>query len=303
LPEFLHEARKGLISACIVTRNASASLKTYLESLRSSVGSRAQVETLVVDNDSSDDTEQMLKRDFPAAQYIFCQPGVGFSKGINKALAASRGEFVLIATPSTEIIGDAVPILLSHLEKFEDVGVVGPKVLYPAGNTQFSSKKMPTPYVAMLHSLYLFGILRSSRILDEYFLLNYTSDRPLQVESLTMSLLLARRQVFETCGFLDEQLFAWASDVDWCHRVEASRWKQFFVPQAKVIHRRNSVSKKQPYANLLHYHRDLNVFYQKHYASHNGPLANFLWGCLLQVRFLTQVVKYLLNGNDGYSFY
>ena len=214
-----------------------------------------------------------------------------------------RGEFILIATPSTEIIGDAVQVLLGFLGKFQDVGVVGPRVMYPDGNTQFSSKKMPTPYVAMLHTLYLFGILRSSRILDEYFLLNYTSDQPLQVESLTMSLLLARRQVFETCGLLDEQLFAWASDVDWCQRVESSRWKQYFVPQAKVIHRRSSVSKKQPYTNLRHYHRDLNVFYQKHYADNNGPLANLLWGCLLQVRFLTQIVKYLLNGNDGYSFY
>ena len=295
--------KKGLISACIVTRNASSALKRYLDSLLTSVAGKAEIEIIVVDNESTDDTKIMLEKNYPGARYIYCQPGVGFTKGINTAIAASSGEFILIATPSTEIIGDAVPFLLNFLKSDKSVGVVGPKVLHPDGSTQYSSKKMPTPKVAMLHTLYLFGILKSNKILEEYFLFNYEADEPLEVTSLTMSLMLARRSVFESVGALDESLFVWASDVDWCYKVENSPWRQFFVPSARVIHRRNSVSKKQPYANLQHYHKDLQTFYNKHFAHQNGFVLNSLWWLLLQIRFLMQTLRYIFFRNDDYSFY
>ncbi|MBL0344710.1 glycosyltransferase family 2 protein [Candidatus Villigracilis affinis] len=300
---FIFKEVKGLISACIVTRNSSESLRRYLTSLMSSVGNSSQVEIIVVDNESTDNTKDMLEEFFPQAQYIYCQPGIGFSKGINQAVAVSRGEFILIATPSTEIRGDAIPILLEYLKLYEDVGVVGPKIINPDGTTQHSSKKMPTPKVAVFHSLYLFGVIQPNKLLDEYFLYDYKSDEPVEVQSLTMSLLLIRRSVFESAGFLDEGLFVWASDVDWCYVVERSGWKQIFVPRAIAVHRRYSVSKKQPYSNLLHYHRDLNFFYKKHFSHKNGPITNFIWVAMLQVRFVLQIFRYLVRGGKDYSFY
>jgi N-acetylglucosaminyl-diphospho-decaprenol L-rhamnosyltransferase len=295
--------KKGMISVCIVTRNASSALKRYLDSLLASVGDKTEVEIIVVDNESTDDTRELLEKNYPGVKHIYRHPGVGFTKGINTAIAASSGEFILIATPSTEIIGNAIPQLLDFLKKFPAVGTVGPKVLHPDGSTQYSSKKMPTPKVALLHTLYLFGLIRSSTILDEYFLFNYEAEEPLEVTSLTMSLLLARRAVFEDVGLLDESLFVWASDVDWCYEVEKSAWKQFFLPAARVFHRRNSVSKKQPYSNLLYYHQDLDTFYKKHFAHQNGPLINSLWWVMLQVRLVAQTLRYIFFKNDDYSFY
>jgi GT2 family glycosyltransferase len=300
---FRFAQKKNLISACIVTRNASDALKRYLDSLTKSVRDTAELEMIVVDNDSSDDTKEMLRDHFPQAKHIFRQPGVGFSKGINEAIANSQGEFILIATPSTEITENTISILLNHLLNHQETGVVGPKIINPDGSTQHSSKKMPTPKVAMLHTLYLFGAIRSNKILNEYFLYDYTSNDTLEVTSLTMSLMLARRKVFEDVGVLDENLFAWSSDVDWCFRVEHSQWKQLFIPSAIAIHRRSSVSKKQPFTNLMHYHRDLQFFYQKHYAQKNGWLLDFIWYILLQIRFVMQVARYVFRGGRDYSFY
>lgn len=297
------EIKKGLVSACIVTRNASESLYCYLNSLKNSAGDSIPLEIVVVDNESTDDTETMLKENFPQARYFYQKPGVGFSKGINIAMQNSTGEFILIATPSTEILPDCLPQLLGFLEKSDRTGLVGPKIIHPDGSTQHSSKKMPHPKVAMLHTLYLLGFIRSSKILNEYFLLNYDSAAPLRVESLTMSLLLARRIVFDEVGLLDENLFAWASDVDWCYRVEQTgKWEQWFAPAAIAIHRRSSVSKKQPFVNLKYYHRDLKVFYQKHYASRMPWLLNMAWYILLEVRFYAQVVRYFLT-KESFSFY
>jgi GT2 family glycosyltransferase len=302
-PVFLYESHKHLISACIVTRNACDSLKCYLDSLSKSVEGSYNLEIIVVDNDSSDDTANMLKEFYPQAKNFFCQPGVGFSKGINKAIANSQGEFIVIATPSTEIIGDTIPVLLEYLNWHKNVGVVGPKVINPDGKTQHSSKKMPNPRVAMIHTLHHFGIIRSNRLLDQYFLFNYESDEPLEVTSLTMSLMIARRKVFEDIGFLDENIFAWSSDVDWCYLVEKSPWSQMFIPKARVIHRRNSVSKKQPYTNLIHYHQDINYFYKKHYEAKTSPLANLFWKASLQLRLLALAIMYIVKGDAGFSYY
>ncbi len=302
-PQFKYKEAKGLISACVVTRNASESLKNYLDSLVKSVGNTSPLEIIVVDNESADDTKSMMEGYFPHALHIYRQPGVGFSKGINQAVAESRGEFILIATPSTEVIGNAIPLLLNYLKQFPEVGVVGPKIINPDGSTQHSSKKMPAPKVAMLHTLYLFGIIRANKLLNEYFLYDYTSEESVEVQSLTMSLVLARRSVFESVGFLDEELFVWASDVDWCYRVEQTNWRQFFIPEAVAIHRRNSVSKKQPYKNLMYYHQDLKLFYKKHYSKENGVLINFLWTVMLQVRLAVQTIRYIIKGGKDYSFY
>lgn len=293
----------GLVSACIVTRNARESLHRYLTSIQKSAGEEIPLEIIVVDNESSDDTEAMLREQFPQAKYFYQKPGVGFSKGINLAIQNSTGEFILIATPSTEVLPDCLPKLLDFLKKSEQIGLAGPKIIHPDGSTQHSSKKMPHPKVAMLHTLYLLGAIRSSKLLDEYFLLNYQSDAPIQVESLTMSLLLARRAVFEDVGLLDETLFAWASDVDWCYRVHQTRkWEQWFVPTAIAIHRRSAVSKKQPFVNLKYYHRDLKTFYQKHYARHTPWVINLLWYILLEARFYAQVIRYFLT-KESFSFY
>ena len=197
---FLYKQQKGLLSACVVTRNARESLKQYLDSLIESNGGQNPLEIIVVDNDSSDGTKAMLEKDFPQAHYIFCQPGIGFSKGINQALYVSKGELIAIATPSTKIQGNAIHVLLNFMTQSETIGVIGPKVLNQDGTTQHSSKKMPTPKVAMLHTLYRLGIIRSNENLNEYFLLDYESDQPRRVESLTMSFMLARRKVFEEIG-------------------------------------------------------------------------------------------------------
>jgi|GEM_PF-3433338 hypothetical protein len=300
---FKHKKIDGRISACVVTRNSSDSLNLYLTSLLESVGNKEEVEIIVVDNDSSDNTKSMLENNFPQAQYIFCSPGVGFTKGINTAIQASSGEYILIATPSTQVKDDAVLQLLKYLKENLQVGLVGPKILHADGSTQYSSKKMPSPKVAMLHTLYLFGLIRSSEILNEYFLFNYQIDKPVEVTSLTMSLLLVRRAVFEEVGLLDEDLFVWASDVDWCYEVEQTKWKQMFLPSIKVFHKRNSVSKKQPFANLVHYHNDLKVFYRKHYAKQLSPVANLLWEFMLQVRFVLLILKYFFVKTDEYSYY
>jgi GT2 family glycosyltransferase len=293
----------GLLSVCVVTRNASELLKRLLTSINNSLGDHPKVEFIIVDNDSSDDTGAMLEEYFPGSKHLFFQPGIGFSKGINRALSQAKGEFVLIATPSTEVLGDAIPQMVSYFAEFEDVGIVGPKVIYPDGTTQHSSKKMPHPKVAMLHTLYMFGLIRLNKILEEYFLYGYESDEPLEVESLTMSLLICRRAVFEQVGLLDENLFAWASDVDWCNRVTETNWRQMFIPATKVVHRRSSVSKKQPITNLIHYHRDLQYFYNKHYQKSNGAIVNLLWRFMLNLRLLVQIFRFTFRRDGNFSFY
>lgn len=301
--QFSHPEVKDLISVCVVTRNARESLQNYLNSLEKSMGGKEGWEIVVVDNESTDGTKDMLKENFPQAKYVYCEPGVGFTKGINYAIAESSGEFILIATPSTEVKDDAVLILRSYLNHFPEVGIVGPKIINQDGTTQHSSKKMPTPKVAMLHTLYLFGLMKINDLLNEYFLYNYTSEEAIEVKSLTMSLMLARRKVFENVGLLDENLFVWASDVDWCYNVEQTAWKQFFIPKAVAVHRRNSVSKKQPYKNLLYYHQDLKLFYKKHFSTQNSLIINTLWFIMLQIRFVLQTIRYIIKGGKDYSFY
>lgn len=292
-----------MLSICVVTRNAWESLDLCLRSIIESVNDHDSYELIIVDNDSKDKTRELIFSNYPEAKYLFFSPGVGFTKGINAAISASKGELILITTPSTRAVGDAIGKLLCFLRKSPDIGVVGPKVLNLDGTTQYSSKKFPNPKVALIHSLHYFGFKKADNLLQEFFLLGYESEDPIEVESLTMSLLIAKKDVFTEVGLLDEGYFTWASDVDWCHKVENSHWKQYFIPSAKVYHFRSSVSNKQPYQNLNYYYLDLKYLYKKHFESKNNSFFNFLWYFLLRLRFIAQISINLFRGKNKVRFY
>lgn len=266
----------GLVSVCVVTRNASDSLRACLQSICTSAQSQP-LEIIVVDNDSTDETHAMLQQDFPQARLIHNKPGLGFSKGINQAWQHARGEYVLISTPSSRPQGHCLEAMVQYLATHDDVGLVGPRITNRDGITQYSSKKFPSPRLAFWKMLHNFHLIRDNRMIRDHFFMDCKEDEPVEVESITMAFLLSRWEVGLELGLLDEYFFTWASDVDWCHRVNQSQWRQIFLPMFQTIHMRSSVSNKEPLVNGVLYYNDLKRFYLKYFWPKYSLPENLFW--------------------------
>jgi len=106
----------GELSIVIVNWNVRELLRRCLNSIFQPPTSNLQFEVIVVDNASSDDSVAMVEKEFPQVRLIANRENLGFTGGNNQGIAASRGRYVLLLNPDTEVLGDALATMVKYME-------------------------------------------------------------------------------------------------------------------------------------------------------------------------------------------
>lgn len=223
------------ISVVIVSRDTRELLRACLRSIQEHAGGLA-VEVIVVDSDSGDGSVAMVRREFPGA--IVLEPGenVGFARGNNLGIKRARGGAVLLLNPDTALTAGALRSLLDALRADASVGVVGPRLRYPDGSIQPSRRRFPTLATALVESTVIQEWWPDHPALARYAMADLPDDQPHDVDWLVGACLLVRRSIFETVGLLDERLFLYSEEPEWCWRARRAGWRVRYVPAAEVWH-------------------------------------------------------------------
>ena len=107
-------------------------------------------EIIVIDNNSQDDSCQMMKQRFPEVKLIENKANLGFPKGNNIGVAQAQGEYICILNPDTVVAEDTFTKVLAFAKKQSDLGIIGCKLIDGTGNFLPESKRgVPTPWVAL----------------------------------------------------------------------------------------------------------------------------------------------------------
>ena len=109
-------------------------------------------EIIVVDNASADGSAAMVAAEFPAVRLIANTENVGFTRGNNQGLAVARGRYVFFLNPDTEVVGDALAVMVAYLDAHPEVGALGPQLRYGDGSLQSSRRRFPTFATALFES-------------------------------------------------------------------------------------------------------------------------------------------------------
>ena len=134
------------LSICIVTLNAESYLRKCLQSLKAS-SLACDAEIIVVDNNSHDQTVNVLKKDFPSIRLFCNRRNEGFSRAINEAMYKSCGELILLLNPDTILIKNTINELLKVMNNQPEIGICGPKVLNEDQSFQKSCRRgLATPW-------------------------------------------------------------------------------------------------------------------------------------------------------------
>jgi len=223
------------ISIVIVSRNTRDLLRVCLQSIRDHADGLL-VETIVVDSDSRDGAAEMVRASFP--DVIVLEPGenTGFSRGNNLGIRQASGDAVLLLNPDTELTAGALRAMRDALHADPKVGVVGPLLRYPDGSVQSSRRRFPTLATALVESTVLQEWWPNHPTLARYSMDDVPSDRPHDVDWLVGACLFVRREVFADAGLLDERLFLYSEEPEWCWRVRRAGWRVRYVPTAEVWH-------------------------------------------------------------------
>jgi hypothetical protein len=284
------------LSVVIVNWNVKALLAKCLRSLMDAPGwqlippdgeaaapdGRA-MEIWVVDSASSDGSAEMVRQDFPGAGLIANTENVGFTRGNNQGIARCRGRAILLLNPDTEVLGDALGVMLEYLDAHPDAGVAGPRITTPDGGVQPSRRRFPTYATAFVESTCLQQWFPRHPLLARYYMWDAPDDREQDVDWLEGACLLARTEAVQQVGGLDERFFMYSEELDWCQRIKAAGWRVVYLPQAQILHYGGKSSDQVAAAKHIHFQRSKIAYYTKYFGRFRGGLlrgfllATYAW--------------------------
>jgi N-acetylglucosaminyl-diphospho-decaprenol L-rhamnosyltransferase len=259
------------LSVVIVSYNVMDYVEACLSSIKENLSSSA-VETIVIDNASTDGSPDMIRENFPWAKLIKNHRNLGYSRANNQGIKEAEGEFILLLNPDTVILPNAINILQNELRNDPTIGAVGP-LLFSSENRFQVSFGME---ISFFHEF-----LQKS-VLNNYFrrkLKKMKEKR--EVGWLSGACLLTRKSILEKAGLFDEDFFLYFEDIDLCRRIRKRGRKLILVPEAKVYHAEGGSAAKLKKSSLYHYRKSQLLYYKKH----GSWLSIFLLRFYLRINF------------------
>jgi GT2 family glycosyltransferase len=265
------EAESPRLSVVTVNWNTRDLLHNCLASIASDPGLSLQaqrsandgqrVEIIVVDNASADGSAEMVRAEYPEVELIVNAQNVGFARANNQGIRASQGQYIVLLNSDTVVPSGALAALAAFLEAHPEAGAIGPRLVWSDGT--------PQPYAFGGDPTLAYLARRGlNRILFHRYLHDWSTGAPRKVDWVAGTCLMIRREVLDRAGLLDERIFLYFEDNDWCLRMREAGWQVYYNPQVEIVHLGGQSAAKNPAARRAYYD-SLQYFYRKHY----GPLA------------------------------
>ncbi|MBU2595777.1 glycosyltransferase family 2 protein, partial [Patescibacteria group bacterium] len=222
------------LSIIIVNWNAKKFLKICLESIKKEMHHSHEI--IVVDNNSEDGSQQMVKRYFPQVILVANKKNLGFSRANNQALAIAQGEYVLFLNPDTKIEDQAIERSINFIDKNPKIGLVGVRLIAENGETQLSSgRRLPSIWGEFV-GFFLRNPFPQTRIFGSYLMSWWDHKDRRGVEAICGAYMLARKKTMAKLKGLDEEYFMYGEDVDLCARVKKMGLKVYFLGDISITH-------------------------------------------------------------------
>jgi GT2 family glycosyltransferase len=253
------------VSVVIVGWNARHYLELCLESL-SKAPPRRSMEVLVVDNASTDGSVEMIESKFPWVKLTKSSENLGFAKGNNVAIRQCQGRYIALVNPDVIVFPGCLDALADFLDENPKVGNVGPRVFNPDMSIQSTCRRFPTLWNNFCSATGLSARFKNSRFFAEEQMSYFPHDRTLAVDVLMGCFSMIRREAFDAVGLLDEGLFMYSDDVDWCRRARNAGWQVVFYPGGQAIHDRGKITAPYPVRFAVAQQRSVLHYWTKHHS-------------------------------------
>lgn len=223
-----------------------------------------QVEIVVVDNASTDDSVESVRREYPSARVLVNDTNVGFARANNQGVVASSAPLALLLNSDAFLTDGALQALLEVMAASPHAALVGAHLRNADGTFQASHTPFPNLWQEFL-ILSGIGRLTHGRW--------YPSHAPelnsgaQVVEYVEGACMLVRKDVYRAIGGLDEGFFMYAEEVDLCYRIRAADWQVWYAPRAEVIHLGGGSSGKRKPQREADLYRSRVRFFRKHYGA------------------------------------
>ena len=271
-----------MLSVVIVNFN----VKHFLEQCLASVQRASHdmdVEIIVVDNASDDNSVTYLQPLFPEVRFLCNTTNMGFATACNQGFKASHGHYVLFLNPDTLVPEDSFRRCVDFMNKTPDAGALGVKMLDGTGRFLKESKRaFPSPLISLYKLTGLARLFSHSRVFARYHLGHLDENKNHPVDVLAGAFMFVRRDLLEATGAFDEQFFMYGEDVDLSYRLQqqpcaatGGRFRNYYFSDVRIIHFKGESTRKASMNYVRMFYTAMSLFVKKHYGASRAGTFNF----------------------------
>lgn len=285
------------ISFNIVTYNSFGPLKICLDSLISSLGSSLDYEITIIDNGSEDKTVEFIEENYPDIVLIKNNRNFGYTKAMNQGLRISKGKYSVQLNPDVSVPHNTFQQLSDWLDDHPDVGICIPKVLNQDGSFQRQCRRgFARPLEVVSYFLKLDKLFPNNKKLGNYVKTYLPEDEIVEVDAVSGSCMMIRKEVIQEIGYLDERFFAYQEDTDFCFRAKNAGWKVYYLPIATVTHLGGrGGSRSNPFRGIFEWHKSYYLYYNKNLAKDYFFLVNWFMYLMVGLKLAFSLIGALFS--------
>ena len=285
------------LSVVILNYNVSYFLRQCILTVQEAlVGIESEI--IVVDNDSKDDSCQMIKKHFPKIKLLENKENLGFSKANNQGVTIAKGEYVCILNPDTALAKNTFKKTLEFAESKSNFGGLGIRLIDGTGNYLPESKRnIPTPKVSLLKIL---GIKTKKY---SYYATQLKDNETGEVPVLVGAFMLMKTEVYKKIGGFDEDYFMYGEDIDLSYKLLKAKYKNYYMGNVTMLHYKGeSTTKDKNY--LKRFYGAMHIFYKKHFKD-SSLIKTLVYSGVNLIRIInffkvSKITKTEFQGNDFY---
>lgn len=218
------------LSAITVTWNSANLIGAQIKSVWTGC-KNISFEEIVVDNASSDNTVNIIEKEFPLVKLIKSDKNLGFAGANNLGAKIAQGEFLLLLNPDMRVAEGSLDTMVDWMRKNPKVGLASCKLFDEKGS--LNKDAQPRRFPKILDQLALIFKLPHlfPSVLNRYLFTDFNPEIEQEVDSVRGSFMIMRREVYEKLGWaFDPRYFIWFEDVDLCREVKKLGFKVMHTP-------------------------------------------------------------------------
>jgi len=252
-------------------------------------------EIIVIDNASSDNSVLILKSDYKDIILIENQANVGFSKANNQGMEKARGDYYLLLNSDTRVKNQAIGRLISEIKKDKNLAAVGGKLLNNNGSIQPSAGYFPTLIKLILWMSLIDDFPKLAIVIKPYHV-NVKSFylKSHKIDWISGACILLRKEAVKKVGLLDEDIFMYAEEMEWCYRAKSLGFEILYLAEAQIYHTKGASSSIGGETGIVAEFQSILYFYKKHFSGWRYSLVKLIliYGALLRLVVFGIIGKY-----------
>ena len=276
-------------------------LKVIADCLRSIVERThsTDFEIIVSDNGSTDGSIEFIRKNYPQVQVIENGANLGFARGNNVGIRASKGEYVLILNPDTYVHEGTLDRWIEFARRNPGAGAFGCRVLNPDGSYQQSARPFPTVRGQLVAALYL----RSLAYISDFFASDVYVGSKGEIERTidwqSGCCVMVRGTLLKQLGGFDEQFFYHYEEVDLCRRVWNAGYSIVYTPEVSITHLGGQSVNRFPVRFELEKCRNRYRYFYKYYGKWGVQQCRRAILIGLRIRQAGYGLKQLFHGSEA----